>query len=128
MVVRPFDSKKNLFYPEEDDEYILGLEALYLNASGALLYLAQCTSPDIAFSIKLLQDLTLHQLNDIRMTVNMLFVIFMEIRTWIYFIHTNQQKNQILLVIHMQVIFFYPYKVRSQKEYVFTYINTVISW
>lgn len=61
MVVRPFDRKKNLFYPEEDDEDILGLEALYLNASalylnasGALLYLAQCTSPDIAFSINLL--------------------------------------------------------------------------
>lgn len=54
MVVQPFDRKKNLFYPEEDDEDILGLEALYLNASGALLYLAQCTSPDIAFSINLL--------------------------------------------------------------------------
>lgn len=49
-----FDRKKNPFCPEEEDEDILGLEAPYMNASGVLLCLAQCTRPSIAFSINLL--------------------------------------------------------------------------
>ena len=54
MVVRTLDPKRNPFRPKENDEKILGTEVPYLNAIGALLYLAQCTRLDIAFSVNVL--------------------------------------------------------------------------
>ncbi|XP_070674069.1 secreted RxLR effector protein 161-like [Malus domestica] len=54
MDVRSLDIKKDSFCPKEDNELVLGPEVPYLSAIGALLYLAQCTRPDIAFSINLL--------------------------------------------------------------------------
>ena len=54
MVVRSLDPQKNQFRPRESDEEILGPEVPYLNAIGALMYLAQCTRPDIDFAVNLL--------------------------------------------------------------------------
>ena len=54
MVVRSLDPKNDPFRPKEDGEIILGPEVPYLSAIGALLYLAQCTRPDIAFAVNLL--------------------------------------------------------------------------
>ena len=54
MVVRSFEPHKDPFRPKEPDEEILGPEVPYLNAIGALMYLAQCIKPDIAFAINLL--------------------------------------------------------------------------
>ena len=54
MVVRSLDPQKDQFRPRESDEEILGPEVPYLNAIGALMYLAQCTRPDIAFAVNLL--------------------------------------------------------------------------
>jgi hypothetical protein len=54
MVVRSLDVKKDYFRPREDDKEILGPELPYLSAIGALMYLANCTRPDIAFSVNLL--------------------------------------------------------------------------
>jgi hypothetical protein len=51
MVVRSLDVKKYNFRPREDDEEILGHEVPYLNTIGALMYLVNCTRPDIAFSV-----------------------------------------------------------------------------
>ena len=42
------------FRPKEDEEEILEPEVPYLSAIGALLYLAQCTRPDISFVVNLL--------------------------------------------------------------------------
>ena len=49
MVVRSLDVKKDPFRPCEKDEELLGPEVPYLSAIGALMYLANCTRPDIAF-------------------------------------------------------------------------------
>ena len=54
MVVRSLDVKKDPFRPCEKNEELLGPEVPYLGAIGALMYLANCTCPDIAFSVNLL--------------------------------------------------------------------------
>ena len=54
MVVRSLNIKKDPYHPIEENEKVLGPEVLYLSAIGALMYLAQCTRPDIAFSVNLL--------------------------------------------------------------------------
>ena len=54
MVVRSFDVKKDLFHPKEDDEETLSTEVPYLSAIGGLIYLTNCTRPNIAFPVNLL--------------------------------------------------------------------------
>ena len=51
MIVRSLNVKKNPFQPREDNEEILDPEVPYLRAIGALMYLANCTRPDIAFAL-----------------------------------------------------------------------------
>ena len=52
MVVRSLDMEKDPFRPRDDDEEILGPKVPYLSV--ALMYLANCTIPDIAFAVSLL--------------------------------------------------------------------------
>ena len=59
MVVRSLEVDKDPFRPKEAIEDILGPEVPYLSTIGALLYLANCTRPDIAFVINLLERLVL---------------------------------------------------------------------
>ncbi|XP_070668857.1 uncharacterized protein [Malus domestica] len=54
MVIRTLDAKQDPFHPNEDEEEILEPEIPYLSAIEALLYLAQCTRPDISFAVNLL--------------------------------------------------------------------------
>jgi hypothetical protein len=54
MVVWSLEVDKDSFRPKGDDEKVLGPEVPYLSAIGALMYLANCTRPDIAFAVNLL--------------------------------------------------------------------------
>ena len=54
MVVRSLDVKNDPFRPCEKDEKLLGPEVPDLSAIGALMYLANCTRPDIVFFVNLL--------------------------------------------------------------------------
>ena len=54
MVIRSKEADKDPFRPKEEDEEVLGPEVPYLSAIGALMYLANCTRPDIAFAMNLL--------------------------------------------------------------------------
>ena len=54
MVVRSLDVKKDPFCPKEDDEETLGFGVPYLSEIGALMYITNCTRPDIAFHVNLL--------------------------------------------------------------------------
>ena len=54
IVVWSLDIKKDHFHPQEEDEETLGPKVSYLSAIGALMYLANCTRSNIAFSVNLL--------------------------------------------------------------------------
>ena len=54
MVIWSLNIKDDRFRPQEENEEILGLEVPYLNVIDALMYLANYTRPDIAFSVNLL--------------------------------------------------------------------------
>ncbi|XP_074352379.1 secreted RxLR effector protein 161-like [Apium graveolens] len=53
-MVRSLKKHKNPFRPREKGEELLGPEVPYLSAIEALMYLANCTRPDIALSVNLL--------------------------------------------------------------------------
>ncbi|CAA7051169.1 unnamed protein product [Microthlaspi erraticum] len=54
MVNRSLDVNKDPFRLIEDSDEMLGPEVPYMSAIGALMYLANCTRPDIAFATNLL--------------------------------------------------------------------------
>ena len=54
MVVRSFKIGKDQFRPRDIGEKMLRLEIPYLSVIDALMYLANCTRPDIAFAVNLL--------------------------------------------------------------------------
>jgi hypothetical protein len=54
MVVRSLEMDTDPLRPKSDDEKSLGPKVPYLSAIGALMYLANCTRPDIAFAVNLL--------------------------------------------------------------------------
>ena len=54
MVIRSLDVKKNPFRPYEKNEKLLGPEIPYLSVISALMYLANCTRPNIVFSVNFL--------------------------------------------------------------------------
>jgi hypothetical protein len=53
MDLRSLDKHKDIFRKREDHEPLLGSEVPYLSATGALMFLATQTRPDIAFSVSL---------------------------------------------------------------------------
>ena len=54
MVVRSLEVTKDLCRPKEENEEFLGPEVPFLSAFGALMYLANYTLPNIAFSVNVL--------------------------------------------------------------------------
>ncbi|GKA32060.1 disease resistance CC-NBS-LRR class family protein [Tanacetum coccineum] len=54
MVGRSLNVDSDPFRPCEEDEDVLGPEVPYLSAIGALMYLTNCTRPDISFAVNLL--------------------------------------------------------------------------
>ena len=54
MIVRSLDVQNDSFHHCEKSEELLGPEVPYLSLIDALMYLANCTRVDIAFSVNLL--------------------------------------------------------------------------
>ena len=55
MVIQSLEVKNDLFCPcEKKNEELLRPKVPYLSAIDALMYLANCTCPNIAFSVNLL--------------------------------------------------------------------------
>ena len=126
MVVRSLDVNKDPFRPQEEGEEILGPEVPYMSAIGALMYLANCTRPDIAFSVNLLSRYSSaptqrhwkgikHIFRYLRGTVDLgLF-------------YSNGSKSQLIGYADAGYLSD-PHKARSQTGYVFTCGGTAISW
>jgi hypothetical protein len=54
MVVRSLEVDKDQFRPKGGNVEVSGPEVTYLNVIGVLMYIANCTRPDISFVVNLL--------------------------------------------------------------------------
>ena len=126
MVVRSLDVKKDSFRPYEKGEELLGHEVPYLSAIGALMYLANCTRPDISFSVNLLARYssapTRRHWNSIKHILR-----YLNGTTDMGLFYSNKSKEK-LLGYEDAGYLSDQHKARSQTEYVFNYNGTTISW
>ncbi|KAK9101196.1 hypothetical protein Scep_024626 [Stephania cephalantha] len=127
MVVRSLEVDKDSFRPHESDEELLGPEVPYLSAIGALMYLANCTRPDIAF---LCQPTCKIQISSpTRRHWNCVKHIFRYLRGTSDMGLFYSRGVKLNLQGYADAGFLYdPHKARSQTGYVFTCGNTVVSW
>ena len=127
MVVRSLNPQKNQFRPRESDEEIFGPEVPYLNAIGALMYLAQCTRPDIAFTVNLLArfcfEPTRRHWNGIK---HIFRYLLGTIDLGLYY---SKESTTSGLVGYSNAGYRSdPHKAHSQTGYLFCYNGTAISW
>ncbi|RVW51150.1 Retrovirus-related Pol polyprotein from transposon TNT 1-94 [Vitis vinifera] len=126
MVVRSLDVKKDPFRLCEKDEELLGLEVPYLSAIGALIYLANCTRLDIAFSVNLLARYssapTRRHWNGIKHILR-----YLRGTTDMSLFYSRESKQQLLGYADAGYLSD-PHKGRSQTGYVFNCNGTAISW
>ena len=126
MVVRSLDVKNDPFRPCEKGEELLGPEVPYLSAIGALMYLANCTRPDIAFSVNLLARYssapTRRHWKGIQHILR-----YLNGTTDMGLFYSNKSKEKLLGYADAGYLSD-PHKARSQTGYVFNYNGTAISW
>ena len=126
MVVRSLDVKNDLFRPCEKSEELLGPEVPYLSVIGALMYLANCTRPDIAFSVNLLARYssapTRRHWKGIQHILR-----YLSGTTDMGLFYSNKSKEKLLGYADAGYLSD-PHKARSQTGYVFNYNGTAISW
>ena len=127
MVVRSLNPQKDQFHPRESDEEILGPEVPYLNAIGALMYLAQCTRLNIAFVVNLLARFSSEPT---RRHWNGIKHIFRYLRGTIDLgLYYSKESTTSGLVGYFDAGYRSdPHKARSQIGYLFCYNGTAISW
>ncbi|KAK9150854.1 hypothetical protein Syun_009163 [Stephania yunnanensis] len=126
MVVRSLDVDKDPFRPHESDEELLGPEVPYLSAIGALMYLANCTRPDIAFVVNLLAR---YSSSPTRRHWNGVKHIFRYLRGTSDMGLFYSRGVKLNLQGYADAGFLSdPHKARSQTGYVFTCGNTAVSW
>ncbi|XP_068317152.1 secreted RxLR effector protein 161-like [Pyrus communis] len=127
MVVRYLDIKKDPFRLKEDDELVFGPKVPYLSI-GALLYLAQCTRPNITFSVNLLVRYifapTIRHWKGIKDVLR-----YLRGTTDMGLFYSVKSTNDQILVGYTDVGFLSDsYKACSQNGHVFSNGDTAISW
>ena len=114
MVVRSLEVDKDPFRPKEENEKLLGPEIPYLSAIGALMYLANCTRPDIAFLVNLLARYssapTLRHCNGVKHLLRYLR------GTSDIGLFIPKYQNQSYLVILMQDTFWIPIRLDYNQD------------
>ena len=126
MIVRSLEVDKDPFRPKEENEKLLGPEVPYLSAIGALMYLENCTRPDIAFSVNLLARYssapTLRHWNRVKHLLR-----YLRGTSDMGLFYSKVPKPELLGYTDAGYLSD-PHKARSQSGYVFTCGNTAISW
>ncbi|XP_062080883.1 secreted RxLR effector protein 161-like [Humulus lupulus] len=126
MVVRSLEVKKDPFRPREEHEELLGPEVSYLSAIGALMYLANCKSPGIAFSVNLLARYhsapTYRHWKGIKHILRYLQGIIGK-----GLLYSNKCGSQLVGYADAEYLSD-PHKAISQTGYLFTCSDTAISW
>ena len=126
MVVRSLEVDKDPFRPKEENEKLLGPEVPYLSAIGALMYLANCARPDIAFLVNLLARYssapTLKHWNGVKHLLR-----YLRGTSDIGLFYSKVPKPELLGYTDAGYLSD-PYKTISQLGYVFTYGDIAISW
>ena len=126
MLVSSLDVKNDPFRPCEKGEELLGPEVPYLSAIGALMYLANCTRPDIAFSVNLLARYssapTRRHWKGIQHILR-----YLSGTTDMGLFYSNKSKEKLLGYADAGYLSD-PHKAISQTGYVFNYNGTAISW
>ena len=125
MVVQSLDVKKDSFHPYEKNEELFGPKVPYISVIDALMYLANCIRPNIAFSINLLarnsSAPTQRHWNSIRHILR-----YLRGTTNMSLFYSRESKQQLLGYVdtgHLSN----PHKGRSQTGYVFNCNGTTIS-
>ena len=126
MIARSLDVKKDPFRPCENGEELLGPKVSYLSDITALIYLANCTRPDIAFSINLLARYSYapiqREWNGIKHILR-----YLQGTTDMSLFYSKESKQQLFGFADVGYLSD-SHKARSQKGYVFNCNGTVISW
>ena len=126
MVVRSLEVTKYPFRPKEENEELLSPEVPYLSAICALMYLANYTRPDIAFSVTLLARYnsapTKKHWNEIKHILR-----YLRGTSDMGLFYSKAMEPQLLGYVDAGYLSD-PHKARSQTGYIFTYGNTAISW
>ena len=118
--------KNDPFHPCVKDEELLGLEVPYLSVIVALMYLASCTCPNIAFHVNLLARYnstpTRRHWNGIKhiLCYNLRGTNDMSL------FYSKESKQQLLGYADAGYLS-NPYKARSQTGYVFNCNGTTIT-
>ena len=124
MVVRSLEVDKDPFRPKEDNEKLFGPEVSYLSAIGALMYLANCTRLDIAFSVNLLARYssapTLRHWNEVKHLLR-----YLRGTSDIRLFYSEVPKPKLLGYTDAGYLS-NPHKARSQSGYVFTCGDTTV--
>ncbi|XP_059291968.1 secreted RxLR effector protein 161-like [Lycium ferocissimum] len=126
MVVRSLEVNKDPFRPQEENEELLGPEVPYLSAIGTLMYLANATRPDIAFSVNLLarysSSPTWRHWNRIKHILR-----YLKGTIDIGLFYANKGSTDIVGYADAGYLSD-PHKARSQTGYLLTCGGTAISW
>ena len=110
----------------EKCEELLGPKIPYLNTIGELMYLANYTRPDIAFSVNLLVMYSFNPTQRHRNGIKQL-LRYLQGTIDMSLFYSNEPKQQLLGYDDVGYIF-YPHKAKSQTGYVFNCNGTAISW
>lgn len=127
MVVRYIDSKNGSFLPKEIDEQILSPEVPYLNVIYTLIYLTQCTRPDVSFSSNLLAWFSSESTRRHWHGIKHIFRYLRETINLSLFYSNDLIKNPSLVVYADIGYLSDPHKACSQTGYIFTFNGVTIS-
>nr|GEW97344.1 putative RNA-directed DNA polymerase [Tanacetum cinerariifolium] len=126
MVGRSLNIDNDPFRLCKEGEDVLGPEVSYLSPIGALMYLTNCTRPDISFAVNLLARFSS---SSTKRHWNGIKHIFRYLRgtTDLGLFYSNNSKQGLVGYADASCIFD-PHKARSQTGYVFLNGGTAISW